>query len=70
MSIKVRMMPETRYLTKKHAAAYLDCSVDTIERMIADGLLTPRRLRGTIRLDKTEIDAYMAGGRRRRRRSP
>lgn len=60
---------EQRYLRKPTAAVYLDCSVDTIDRLIADGTLTARRLRGDYRLDRQEIDAYMSGRRRRRRAS-
>lgn len=57
---------DARYLRKASAARYLDCSIDTVDRMVADGLLTPRRLRGQTRFDRQEIDAYMTGRRRRR----
>lgn len=60
---------ECRYLKKPTAAVYLDTSIDTIERLIADGTLTARKLRGNWRIDRQEIDDYMAGKRRRRRAS-
>lgn len=60
---------DARYLRKASAAAYLDCSTDTIDRLIRDGALTPRKLRGQVRFDRQEIDAYMTGRRRARRAS-
>lgn len=60
---------DARYLRKTSAAAYLDCSIDTVDRMVADGILTPRKLRGQVRFDRQEIDAYMTGRRRTRRAS-
>ena len=44
-------------LTRIEAADYLDVSTNTLDRIIRDGSLPFYRIRGQIRIDKTDIDA-------------
>lgn len=46
-------------LTRIEAADYLDVSTNTLDRIIRDGSLPFYRIRGQIRIDKTDIDTYI-----------
>ncbi len=46
-------------LTRIKAADYLDVSTNTLDRIIRDGSLPFYRIRGQIRIDKTDIDTYI-----------
>lgn len=60
----------TRLLTKQQAAAELTVSLRTIDRMLADGKLTPRRIGPRlVRIDCAEIEQIKTG-RKPRRRTP
>lgn len=50
--------PKPRWASLTHAAAYYDCSVDTIRRYIAKGLIAGRRIDGkTIKVDLNDLDS-------------
>lgn len=47
-----------RWASLTHAAEYFDCSVDTIRRYIAKGLIAGRRIGGkTIKVDLNDLDS-------------
>jgi hypothetical protein len=53
-----------------HIAEILDASLSTVRRLIADGLLDPRYIRGSLRVTDTSLQTLLqAGTRRSRRRS-
>lgn len=52
-----------RWLTRKEAAAYMTCSVPTIDRWIREGRLTKHTVQDTqsVRLDRDELDSLLKG---------
>ena len=47
-------------LTKHDAATLLRMSVRTVERMAANGTLTPVKVAGSVRFRRSDLDAYVA----------
>ncbi len=47
--------PPPDYISKATAADLLDCSLRTIDRMLAEGTLTRYRTRGGVRVDRHEL---------------
>jgi len=53
-----------KWLAKKSAAQYLDCTTAYIERLIAQGELPYHRIgRKFIRFSRDDLDAFVAAGR-------
>lgn len=53
----VNKLQADAYLSKKEAAEYLNCSVKTLERMVAAGL-TYYLMTGHPRFKKADLDAF------------
>ena len=53
--------PTERLLTKKEAAAAPSISTDTLDRMIVDGQLDRRKIRGAVRIPQSAVDAIING---------
>jgi excisionase family DNA binding protein len=51
------------WLTRQEAAERAGISLRTVDRMLADGTLTGRRVRGRyrVKIDQTELDLAMEG---------
>jgi excisionase family DNA binding protein len=51
------------WLTRAEAAERAGISLRTVDRMLADGTLTGRRVRGRyrVKIDRTELDLAMEG---------
>lgn len=54
--------PERRWLSAATAAAYLDCSLRTIERLAASGVITRHKVGGLTRFDARQIDSLVLSG--------
>jgi excisionase family DNA binding protein len=53
----------SRYIGYPEAARYMSVSVGQVRKLVADGLLTPRRIgEKLVRLDREQIDAYLHRG--------
>lgn len=63
MSAPQAQPPPARYLTYKHAAAYMGMSVPALRWHVAQGRLPICYLGGAIRLDRYDLDAAMDAGR-------
>ncbi|WP_432800388.1 helix-turn-helix domain-containing protein [Poriferisphaera sp. WC338] len=57
-------MIETRYLTHRSAAIYLETSERTLHMLKANRELPYIKLGGRIRYDKHDLDAYMKSNKR------
>jgi len=49
-------------LSRKEAAMALHVSVSTIDRMLRDGELVPRRVRGRVFIRQSDVDGVLRGG--------
>ena len=50
-----------RLRTKAEAARILGVSLSTVERMVRDGELNARQIRGGVRISEDELDRFIAG---------
>jgi excisionase family DNA binding protein len=48
------------FFTPKTLAAYLNLSERTVRQMLADRAIASYRVAGARRIDKTDVDAYLA----------
>lgn len=53
--------PSERLLTRRESAAELSISLPTLDRMLRDGELPRRRIRGTVRIPQSAIDSIKRG---------
>lgn len=52
--------PGQKWLSVKQASTYLGVSVSTINRLLAKGRLTPKRIERAVRIERTQLDRLMA----------
>ena len=59
---KKRLAGAAQLLTKREAASLLACSIRTIERLIASGVLVKIKVLGAVRLRLSDVEKITAGG--------
>jgi len=60
---KESVVPEIDWVTSQEAAAWLGVTVRTLYRAIDEGKLTAYRMGRVIRIQRPDLEAYLAGSR-------